>query len=156
MKKRNIISILIIALIFIGCNEGHVYRKNKKGFPDYRWAKEKSLEYNPVIENIDAEYNIYFEFRHIHGFQFQNVKIKIEITSPANVVTTQEYIIPVFGKDGEELSECAVDYCDLVTLIEGNYKFTETGEYKFVISYDMEQEYLPNVMEVGLTIDKIE
>jgi hypothetical protein len=62
--------------------------------------------------------------------------------------------IPFFDSKKNRLSDCSGDYCDLETLIEEGFKFKETGKYQFKILYDMEAKVIPNIMQVGLIIDK--
>ena len=92
----------------------------------------------------------------MYGFQFKDVNLMFEMTTPSGEVKSKQFIIPVYTDEKELLSNCAVDYCDLETLIEDNFKFTETGQYKITVEHIMETNPIPNVMAVGLIIDKKE
>ncbi|MBN2664819.1 MAG: hypothetical protein JXR68_14310 [Bacteroidales bacterium] len=156
MKTVRFFPVLFILLFFVtSCNENRVFEKHRKNFTDYRWQSSNICEFSPVIEDTTLDYQIYFAFRHIYGFQFKSISINIEMTTPSGKITSKDYVIDVFGTGNEYLSECAGDYCDLETLIEDNYKFEETGTYTFKIKHLMENDPIPNVMEVGLIIDKI-
>ena len=67
-----------------------------------------------------------------------------------------QFIIPVYTSENVLLSDCAGDYCDLESLIEENFKFEEKGQYKFTIEHIMATDPIPNVMAIGLIIDKKE
>ena len=54
------------------------------------------------------------------------------------------------------IGEGAGDIWDLETKIKENYKFAESGDYKFTISHNMPQDKFINVMEVGLVINVIQ
>lgn len=154
MKNSIFTLIILIAVFTMSCNENRIYEKHRGGFGNYRWEKEKSVIFEPEISDVEQQYNIYFALRHVYGFQLKSIKINVETTSPSNKFIKKQYEVQVFKNNSEYLSECAGDYCDLESLIEKDFKFDEAGTYKFVITYDMPTKYLPNVMEVGLIIDK--
>ncbi len=155
MKKIKFILILFIGIIFMGCDENSVYEKHKGGFTDYRWENTKLVEFNPEVKDIEQDYQIYFSLRHVLGFQFKYLNINLEVTSPSGEVTSKDYVLKIIGEGSNKLlSECALDICDLDILMEENFKFTETGKYKYVVKHIMETNPIPNVMQIGLKIRK--
>lgn len=154
MKKITLLIILAFALFFTSCNPNRIYEKHRKNFTDYHWNKTNVLEFSPVIEDTDAEYQIYIAFRHIYGFQNDAIDLNVEVTTPSGEVSNNIYTITV--KNGNEyLGDCAGDYCDLEQIIQDNYKFSEAGTYTYKISQVTNEDPLQWVMEVGLIIDKI-
>jgi len=154
MKRYTLLIIIAFALFLSACNENRVYEKHRKNFTEYNWEKSKVLEFSPTIENINAEYQIYFAFRYIYGFPQEKIDINVEITSPSGVITNTVYTAVL--RDGtNEYGVCAGDYCDLEHLLEDNYKFQETGTYTFKVSQLTNEDPLQWVMEVGLIIDII-
>jgi hypothetical protein len=79
----------------------------------------------------------------------------VEQISPTGKTKSKNYKLKVFKGNSEYYSDCAGDYCDLETLIKENFKFKETGKYTFKISHDEKVNPIPNVMQVGLIIDKV-
>lgn len=155
MKKLAIISLLSLLILSIGCkDENQVYKNYYKNFTDYNWASSKIVEFTPTIEDINSDYDIIFSFRHIYGIPLENLHINVEITTPSGVITNKAYTIEVFNNKDKYLGDCAVDYCDLDTIIEADFKFDETGTYKFNISQMEDKDPLNFVMEVGLIINK--
>ena len=155
MKTMRIISILILALTVLSCNKNRIY-KAETSFPDYRWEKSNILEFTPEILDKDCDYKLSLAFRHVAGFQLKEVLVNVEITAPSGEKSVRDYKLSVYNDQNEVLSECAGDYCDLETVIENNFKFTETGKYQFKISHTMEIDPIPNAMDLGLIIDKVE
>ena len=156
MKYIKIISVIIFAIFAASCNKNRVYEVHLDNFPSFRWDTTNIAEYSPEIADKESTYKLFVAFRHVAGFQMKTVKVNLEITSPAGEKTSKDYILSLFDNQNNSLSECAGDFCDLETLIEPNFKFTETGKYQFKIKQLTEINPLPNVMEVGLIIDKIE
>lgn len=150
---------LLAAACLIGttaCNSNNVYETHLKDFPKHRWSKAKVLEYTPEITDTAALYNVSLELRHVFGFQFSTMKTKVKRTTPSGTQTTNDYDFAVFGKDKQYLSNCSEDICDLRVVVEENVKFSELGKYQYAVSHEMEVDDLPNVMEFGLVIDKVE
>lgn len=155
MKKITFLALVAFAFFLTSCDSNNVYKKFKKNFTDYRWEKSKVLEYSPVIQDANIDYQVYIAFRYIYGFPQESIDVNVEMTTPSGDVTTTLYTL--YLRDGmEEYGVCAGDYCDLEQLILEDYKFPETGTYTFKITQATDDDPLQWVMEVGLIIDKVE
>ena len=155
MKLLKFISLFLIVIFAMSCNENRVYEKHRKNFTDYEWESSKVLEYSPEISELDQEYQIFVAFRHLYGFQIETIGVNVEITTPSGETSNKDYAIPIFENHLVYFGECMGSYCDLEVLVEDNYTFDEAGEYTFKIKHLMDQDPLLNVMEVGLIIDKV-
>ena len=154
MKKT--VFFVLCAITFLSCNQNTVYETHESNFPDYRWAKEKTINFNPIIEDDTTACDVYLALRHVAGFQHPAMKVSVERTAPSGETSKKDYSMKVIGDDGQYISDCAGDYCDLEVLIEDDVIFKEKGQYKYVVSQTMDGEYVPNVMEFGLIIKKNE
>lgn len=154
MKKLKTLLIFAIAIFAISCNENRIFEEHKSEFSNYRWEKSNKIEFHPQITDNEQNYQIYAAIRHVYGFQLKSVKINLEITSPSGKKSNKKYDLQVFKNANEYISDCAGDYCDLEVLIEDNFKFKETGKYTYSVSHEMKVNPIPNVMQVGLIVDK--
>lgn len=148
-------AILFIALFISGCNKNKVYEEHKTNFPQFRWEKSNVVEFNPEIIDNDSNYEITIALRHIFGFNLKSIKIDLEMISPSGEKTMNEYLLSFYDDQGDLLSVCAGDFCDMEQLIEDDFKFKETGEYQIKIYHRMDINPIPNIMEVGLIIEKL-
>jgi len=155
MKTLKSLVLIAIALVAFSCNENRIYEEHKSEFPNYRWKKNNVVEFKPEVFDLEQRYNIYVAFRHVYGFQLKKVNVDVEMISPSGKTKKKSYKLKVMKGKGEYYSECAGDYCDLETLVEDNFKFKEVGNYIFNITYDEKLDFIPNVMQVGLVIDKV-
>ncbi len=151
MKLYPFICTLIIFICF-SCASDHAFEERNDNFTKFRWEKNKAVEFRPEISDTAGTYNISLTFRHVFGFQFQDMNIIMYTRSPSGEAQTTKYTIPVADENKQYLSECALDICDLEMILESDVKFTEIGTYRYYISHDMPVDPLPNVMEVGLVI----
>jgi gliding motility-associated lipoprotein GldH len=152
---NKIITLVSLALIIAtaSCNKNRIFSE-QKDLANHRWEKNNAVVFTPEISDTSKSYNFYFCLRHVFGFQPAGFKINIEMSVPSGQVKTKTFLIPFFDSKKHLLSDCSGDYCDLETLIEEGFKFTETGKYQFKILYDMDAKSIPNIMQVGLNIDK--
>jgi gliding motility-associated lipoprotein GldH len=155
MKNKPLFTFLIVSLFIFSCNKNRIFEEHNTNFPKFRWDKTNIVEFSPEITDNEGNYKIFIAVRHIAGFQLKDINVKLNIISPSGEETTKDYNLPLYDKNNEALSDCAGDYCDLEILVENNFKFKETGKYKFRISHQMSINPIPNVMEVGLIIDKL-
>ncbi len=154
MPYRQIIFAFLALAVLSSCDENRIFEKHSSAFPQFRWQQGQELSFSPAIDDTTATYRITLALRHVNGFQFAELKANMVVTSPSGNEQTMDYTIPVMDGKGGYLSECALDLCDLEHVIAANWQFAESGTYTFRVDHDMPVETLPNVMEVGLIIDK--
>ncbi len=153
MAIRTIYIVLFSTILFFGCGDDQIFKQNLKDFANYQWEKGQTLTFAPKIEDTTQACNLILAFRHVHGYQFANLRLGILQKAPSGAETLKSYNVMVAEGDGY-LSECSGDYCDLEAILETNFRFHEIGDYTFTLQHEMPVEKLPNVMEVGIIIEK--
>ena len=156
MIRKKLFLLLSAMGILLACNSNRVYEKHKGGFEKNRWKKSDVVEFKPEITDLEEKYDISIALRHVYGFQLKKLKVNVEIITPSGKKKNKTYKLKVIKNKDEYYSDCAGDYCDLESVVDRNFKFKEKGEYTFRVSQDAKIDPLPNVMKVGLIIDKIE
>lgn len=154
MPLRTVVLSFLAIVALCSCDENRIFEKHSSAFPQFRWQQGQELSFSPSIEDTAATYSITLAMRHVNGFQFAELKANMVVTSPSGNEQAMSYTIPVMDGKGGYHSECALDLCDLEHVVESNWQFAESGTYTFRIDHDMPVATLPNVMEVGLIIDK--
>lgn len=154
MKKSLGIPAILMITFLLSCNTGKIYEEHNTNFPKFRWDKSNVVEFNPEITDTASNYEITVALRHIFGFNLKSIKIDFEIISPSGEKSLNEYLLSFYNDQGDLLSACAGDFCDFEQLIEDNFKFKETGAYQINIYHRMDVNPIPNIMEVGLIIEK--
>jgi len=82
------------------------------------------------------------------------MNVTLVTTSPSGESIAKDHILQIMAVDGGYLSDCSGDLCDREVLVEEQFRFNESGIWSFVVKNRMDIAYVPNVMEVGLIIDK--
>lgn len=158
MAKANIPRIFILVLLLASgsaCNPNRIYEEYNRDFSTLQWEKNKKIEFTPEIKETQGPYKFSLAFRHVYGFQFKDMSVRVTETTPSGKITYKEYTFPVMNKDSEYLGDCLSDICDLESTIEKSKSLSETGKYTYTVEHTMPMDVLSNVMEVGFIIEKI-
>ena len=76
----------------------------------------------------------------------------VKSISPSGNATLETYDFVIKDEEGNYLSSCVGDMCDLETFVASGLQFQETGEYTFMVSYSGKYG-LAGVTALGLIID---
>ena len=151
--KTKILLLLSLFTLLISCSKQNAYNEFVTFGEENRWQKPdvKTFEFDLTEE---AQYDLTFRFSHVYDYQFATVPIHFDIEKPNGEKENFSIDIAVKDADGKELGECAGDVCDLNYKIKEKTKFSK-GKYKVVVSHSFEGPYLPNVIGIGLKVERI-
>jgi len=147
--------LFLFALVFVvmSCNKNKVYDEFNRDFTDNRWESKdvKSFEF----ENMQSEEfcELKLHFGHISGFQFKEVPLEVEISTPAGKTETLPVVMKLIDESGKDIGDCTGDVCDVFQSIK-TFEKLEKGKYKITIKSKFEGPYLPNVLGVGIVVEK--
>jgi gliding motility-associated lipoprotein GldH len=147
---KQLILVCSFFLLF-SCNDKTVYDKVDKDFPENRWQKSDVKTYTFEITKTGVNYTVEVLFSHIYGYQFSSAPLIAEITYPDGKLVSNGIILQIIGEDGEDLGDCAGDYCDLTQPIINNEPLA-VGKYSVKLSHNFQAEFLPNVLGVGIQV----
>jgi hypothetical protein len=94
-------------------------------------------------------------FRYATGYQFKVVKVKVTEISPSGKQIEAFFDLPVRDSNGDYIGEPGYDIWDSEHVIDANKKYTETGEYTYIIEQNMPVDPLNLAMEIGVVLDKV-
>lgn len=146
---------ILFALVFIltSCNKNEVYNEFNRNFTDNRWESKdvKSFEF----ENMQSEgvCELKLHFGHISGFQFKEVPLAVEITTPEGKVETLSVVMKLIDESGNDIGDCTGDICDVFQTIK-TFDTLEKGKYKVAVKSEFTGPYLPNALGFGILIER--
>ena len=143
----------LIALLLFSCNnriEFEQYQKLEK----QSWNRFNIIKFEVPVEDTQNAFDIALVIRHLPEFRIKELPVNVTIYFPSGEMRTAEYVIPFTSKDGESLSECLGDLCDISFSLRENFIFSEAGIVRFEIENKWPRIELPGVLEVGLTVRK--
>ncbi len=155
IRNNQILFLLTFGILLLGCNQNKIYEEHYSDFPNNRWEESDKIDFMPNITDKEQNYKLIIAFRHVYGFQFKAVNIEVDITNPSGKTIYKNLKLEIYDKNNKCMSDCIGDFCDLETVIDDDYKFKEIGTYKISILNKSGIEILPNVIDIGLIIEKI-
>lgn len=159
--KRKIAGILCLLFIsfcfYTGCMPAPYYQKEEV-IPQNAWM----YNFNPVfsfdITDTNANYKPFFLIRHTQAYPYCNVWVWVYVHIPGDTVVKKERINVVLaetsgkwmGRGMGEIYEqrMPIDLGDSI-------KFNKPGTYKVSLEQNMRINPLPEVMNVGLRVEKL-
>ncbi len=150
MKLKFIV--LFSFILFVSCNKNKVYHKFDKNFESNRWKDSDSKTYDFSISE-EKKYDIVIEFSHIYDYDMASVPLVIKMKNPDGNETIENLDLPIKDDSGKHLAECGGDICDLYYTYKSNQKLA-IGDYSISIGNKSKYGFLPNVLGVGLTVNR--
>ena len=153
MKK--ILLFILIASFFAACNSSNIY-KESYSFENYQWQKSNPATFKVSTHQVNIPYSIELGIRYIHGFQYTDLGMELQYTSPSGVSDSKTIIFKVRSENGEYEGSGMGDIWDLSLIADEGFIFEEKGTYTFKVVHIMENDIVGFIDEVNFKISKIE
>lgn len=136
------------------CKQIDVFEKNT-AIPKYEWRTDFSATGNFLITDTVSPYNIYLVLRHTDAYPYNNIWLNIGLQAPGDSIYKQKVDLKL-GDDANGWEGTGMnDIWEVRKLLNGQpRRFKQAGNYYFSISQIMRDDPLPNIMSVGLRIEK--
>jgi gliding motility-associated lipoprotein GldH len=143
----------LLVLLMVSCNQ--IYKEyDKESFTTLSWKRGQTVRFYPEIKDTSKTYTLELGLRHMYGARIRSMRIEMKVVSPSGHEDTKEYAFDVMNDKDEYLASCAGNMCDIETIVDDNFKFSETGTYTFILSQNSDQESIRGIMEFGLIIEE--
>lgn len=146
--------LFFVCIFFLlqSCNTIDVY-EHIIAFPKQQWHSNLRLNFNCVIKDSTAYYNVYFVIRHTESYQFNNIWINLTSVFPGDTARTQRLNIQLANGNGW-LGAAMDDIIEQRVLINKQPVRLSAGAYKFSLQQIMRQDPLEYVVNAGIRIEK--
>lgn len=151
--KNTCFTLIAVLLLFSSCKKTEVYRKFNDDFVENRWENNAVQSFDFSIEDDKQLYDVVLNFSHVYDYQFESIPLTVSIFNPKGEEEKLSFDLKIKDENGKELADCGGDFCDLKYKIKGK-TILQKGNYKINISHNFKGPYLPNVLGVGLEIEK--
>lgn len=139
----------LVSLLIASCGLLYLYRELHE-LPGMQWSKSSVQSFEVRLDN-SKEVDASILFRHVDGYRYENVKMKILAKHDGTTWLDTLLIVPIKNESGDYLGEGAVDIWDVDFPFLTKEKL-DAGQHTFEISHTMNTDPLPLVMEVGLVL----
>jgi len=138
---------------FSSCNPNTTFEKNIK-IPDYRWEMNNIVRLDAEIKDTLSPQNIYINVRNASGYQFSNLFLFLTTKTPEGETARDTVELTLADAHGKWLGDGSGDIWDNRILFKKNFRFPEAGTWHFELQQAMRINPLPQIMDVGMTIEK--
>ena len=148
--------LLLVIFVSFACGRNRIYERNVK-FSDRIWNKDSAALFDFEITDINANYKFYFNLRNTILYPYQNIYLSYSLEDTlGNVYDSDLTNINLFNsKTGKPFGNGMGDIFDHQYLVIEDYQFNNPGMYLFRIKQYMRMDSLPEIMSVGLRIERL-
>lgn len=143
--------------IVIGCDNKRVF-EDKKDFPEKYWVFNNPADFEFEIDDTEQAYNLLFNIRNTAKYQYQNIYLQYYLEDSTGRLLSSELknILLFNAKTGVPLGKGLGDILDIEKTFLEKYTFENPGKYKLRIDQFMRQDSLPEILSVGLRVERAE
>ena len=145
--------LFVLMFIFLSCNKNILHDDFDSNFENNRWEENDVRVFEFENKQSNEACDLKLHFGHISGFQFKEVPLEVEITHPNNKVEILPIVVKLIEESGKDIGDCTGDICDVFQTIK-TFEILEKGKYKVAVKSKFTGPYLPNVLGVGIVVEK--
>lgn len=143
---RKIHYLFLMFFIVLSCNKNQIYHSFENLPEDKRWLCSLVQKHEFTIEE-EANYSVYLNISNVFGTEMKTFPIELEITKPNGSIEKATIAVDL------SVAVCIGDICDVKFPIRENLKL-EKGVYKIQFIPKSTYGFVPNIIGVGLTVEK--
>jgi len=148
----NLLMILILTTVIIGCNSNTVYRQFTK-IPGVIWKKTDKVLYKVTIDEPVNNAAVYLAMRVDDAIQEQYVDVLVSRTTPKGQQQSAKHRMQIKNAKGMHLGDGAANLWDVEQMIEGDIGFNQVGTYTYEVKNLMPKDVVL-LVDIGLIIKK--
>lgn len=154
-NKPFLIILAIASLWLSSCEKVDVFEKNAS-IPGHKWTYNLQPAFEFTITDTASMYNLYLVLRHTDAYRYNNIWLNIGSQSPADSTRYQRFDFQL-GTDAKGWEGSGMDDIWEIrkSITKGPFKFNKSGNYKFSVAQVMRENPLPEIMSVGIRVERI-
>ena len=147
--------ILLSSFVFISCAKIGVFEKTAQ-VPDQMWFNNNKPSFTFTITDTIAAYNVYIVLRHTDAYNYNNLWLTLGSQAPADSMRFQNINIEL-ANDAKGWEGTGMDDIWEVRkmITNGPVRFNKTGNYHFTVAQIMRENPLPNILSIGIRVEKV-
>ena len=146
-------TIIITLFSFISCEQNELFQAYK-GVENLAWSYHEPISFDVEIEDTTSLYNVDINIRHSGAYAYQNCWVWLHTEYPSGQKHSVRKELKFCNEEGTWYGSGLNNIFDVRNPVQNNAKFQEKGIYKFKIEQNMRINPLPNILDVGLRIER--
>lgn len=160
------VQLLVCSLWFTSCNTIDLYEKVVP-IPKHQWEAGFKPQFTFTIKDTASSYRLFFVVRHNNKYNYNNIWVKLTAKGPTDSAQSFRLELPLANKEGwlaKGMDDIFEHWVQVNKQMEGfslfqsiqssDFQFKKSGDYTFTVEQIMRNNPLPEVMNVGLRIEK--
>lgn len=156
---------MVCSLQLFSCHPIDLYEKVEP-VPKHQWQNRYRPSFTFEIKDTSVPYQAYIILRHNNQYRYNNIWINLSVQAPADTLQKLGLELPLANKEGwlgtgmDDVFEHRVrigreiEKLRFIQPAPDGFYFNRAGKYTFTIEQMMREDPLPNVMNVGLRLEK--
>ncbi|MCA6078129.1 gliding motility lipoprotein GldH [Fulvivirga sedimenti] len=152
---KYILQLLIVIPFLVSCDNSRVYEVNNE-LSGRQWLADSTQSFTFSIPDTSQKYNVYYNLRNSVSYPFRNIYVKYSLTdSTGEMLEGKLDNANLFdAKSGKPLGDGLGDVFDHQFPLLKNYGFPAPGQYRLEVSQYMRRDTLPEIVAVGVRVEK--
>lgn len=148
-------SLLATCYLLSACNRIDLYERVEP-VPAHQWQSKFKPAFAFNIKDTAAAYQLYFIVRHNNRYKYNNVWVNLYAKAPTDTARKFTLELPLANKEGwlGTGMDDIYDHRIAFALDPAVFNFARAGEYSFTLEQIMREDPLPDVMDVGIRLEK--
>jgi gliding motility-associated lipoprotein GldH len=153
--SRSLIAIVVVLCLITGCLPSPYFQKQEP-VPQDAWSYNFKPVFTFDITDTNATYQPSFIIRHTQAYPYSNLWLWLYIKVPGDSVIKKERVnVPLAESNGKWLGRGMGEiYEQRVRIQIDSVKFNKAGTYHITIEQNMRINPLPEVLNVGIRMEK--
>ncbi|MCK4663841.1 MAG: gliding motility lipoprotein GldH [Bacteroidales bacterium] len=145
--------ILSSGILFFSCDPNKIYEENIE-IKNAVWNKNDKIIFNVEITDTICPHNILINKRITGMYPKSNLYLFICTKFPKGELTKDTLLCFLADEKGKWYGKGFGDIWSITTIYKQNVRFPQKGKYTFEIEQAMRIENLPQILDIGLRIEK--
>ncbi|MGI8951611.1 MAG: gliding motility lipoprotein GldH [Chitinophagaceae bacterium] len=151
---KNFFTVIFISVL-IACASINVFEKDAF-FPNHIWSANYEPSFSFTISDTSSLYNFFIVLRHTDAYQYNNIWLNVTTIAPGDTAQTQQLNLKLGDNTKGWLGSAMDDIIEHRILITRNPVKLKKGNYTFILQQIMRHDDLPNILNAGIYIQKIQ
>lgn len=145
----------IVLISLSACDKNRVFEQNQK-IPNNTWDVKNIVKFQVAVSDTITPTNFYVNIRNTDNYPFKNIFLFITTRFPDGGKAIDTLECELADQNGKWLGSGLGDIWDNQIIFKKNVRFPHPGNYIFEYQQAMRTEQLPEIMDVGLRIEKVQ
>lgn len=153
---KPILTGLLLTLTLWACNDPNVVYKENADIDSGKWFVKNTPTFRFQITDAAQPYDIYYTLRNNLTYPYYNLYLTRYLTDERGkeLESRLDELILMDPKTGKPRGKGLGDLYDNKVLMKRAYRFPKPGTYAFRLKQYMRQDPLPDIVSVGISVEK--